>query len=215
MVYSPFKTRVVIIENNTVVRESYSYLINEDSKYLVVGSFATYTEVANTFKALKPDIIIVDPDYVPLDDLRKMKQNYPSLRILIWTSNSNPNVVFEMLRLGVGGYILKGDGAFNQMLLALDDITKGGARLSSKIARIVVNDFHINSDTPLTERETQVLNLMASGKSYSEISVNLSIAKPTSRKHISNIYHKLNVRSKSQAIRVATAMKLINTVSRG
>ncbi|HEY0740118.1 MAG TPA: response regulator transcription factor [Chryseosolibacter sp.] len=214
MVYSPFKTRILIIEKDKLLRESYSYLINENSKYLVVGSFESYSESVSSFKTSRPDIVLLDPDNVLMDDLRKIKQAHSSLRILIWTSNSTSSVVFDLLRLGIGGYILKKDDAFNNILFALDDISKGGARLSSQIARMVVNSFHINNETPLTQRETEVLNLMACGKSYSEISARLAIAKPTSRKHISNIYQKLKVKSKAQAIQVATDLKLINAFSR-
>ena len=96
-----------------------------------------------------------------------------------------------------------------ELLSALDEVIKGGAPMSSKIARLVIDNFHVNPNSPLTKRETEILSLIAEGKTYTQISEELFISKETSKTHIKNIYSKLQVKSKSEAIARANMDKLI------
>jgi DNA-binding NarL/FixJ family response regulator len=117
-------------------------------------------------------------------------------------------MVFEALRSGASGYITKSSN-YIELLSALEEIVKGGAPMSSKIARFVIESFHVNPNSPLSKRETQILQLISEGKTYSQISEDLFIAKETSKTHIRNIYSKLQVNSKSEALAKATSEKLI------
>ena len=106
------------------------------------------------------------------------------------------------------GYITK-NSSHNELLNALDQVSSGGAPLSGSIAKMVVKSFQKNLQSPLTSRETEVLELLSKGKSYSIIADELFITKETAKSHIKNIYAKLHVNSKSQAIDKALREKLI------
>lgn len=117
-------------------------------------------------------------------------------------------MVFQGLRAGAAGYIIK-SANFLEIIRALEEISSGGAPMSHQIARMVIDNMHVNPNSPLSARETEVLQLIAEGKSYSEISSDLFISKATTRSHTRNIYVKLNVNSKSQALDIAKKDKLI------
>jgi DNA-binding NarL/FixJ family response regulator len=116
--------------------------------------------------------------------------------------------VFEALKAGATGYITKSSN-YLELLSALEEISRGGAPMSSKIARMVIDNFHINPNSPLTKRETEILQLISEGKTYTQISEQLFISKETAKTHIKNIYSKLQVNSKSEALARAAQDKLI------
>src|SRR5687768_15853870 len=106
------------------------------------------------------------------------------------------------------GYITK-SANYMELLSALEEIIRGGAPMSSRIARMVIDNYHINPNSPLTKRETTILQLISEGKTYTQISEELFISKETAKTHIKNIYSKLQVNSKSEAIAKANVEKLI------
>jgi DNA-binding NarL/FixJ family response regulator len=205
---SPFRIRVFITEKDPLLRNSYEFIINGAPRYVVVGSFENIKQSIDEIKTRKPDIVILDPDQVSVDDIRKIKCNSPHMKVLIWTSAVGHDDIFKCFRSGANGYILN-DGNYNTLLNGLNELANGGAPLSREIARTVVKSFHVNSSTPLTSRETQILDLLARGKTPTDISSKLAISRHTSRKHISNIYMKLKVKSRAEAISFAAEKKYI------
>jgi DNA-binding NarL/FixJ family response regulator len=117
-------------------------------------------------------------------------------------------LVFEALKAGASGYITK-SANYMELLSALEEIIRGGAPMSSRIARMVIDNHHINPNSPLTKRETTILQLISEGKTYTQISEELFISKETAKTHIKNIYSKLQVNSKSEALAKASVEKLI------
>lgn len=202
------KVRVAVIEKDSLLRQSFEYIVNSSAKYTLVRTFESADECVANLRIVKPEILLVDPAQIASGDVADLKARHPYLLIMIWTSVKEPSVVFNFLRAGASGYLLK-DDTYHSLLASFDELTNGGGPLSSEISRIIVQSYHVNTDTPLTHRETEVLDLLARGKSYKEISQKLSIAKETSRKHISNIYTKLNVGSRADAISVGLNRKLI------
>lgn len=207
------RIRVLIVEPDLLMRESSLYLIGSSSKFVTVGACENTEAAAALVKITKPDIALLDPDSMPCEDFYKLKESYLQMSILVWSSNQSSEIVFNAFRCGANGYLLRSEPS-HILLNGLEEVMKGGAPLSSKIARLVVTSFHVNTESPLTFRETQVLNLLATGKTYRQISEKLTIAKETSRKHISNIYQKLKVSSRSEAISVATNKRFILPSSR-
>jgi DNA-binding NarL/FixJ family response regulator len=203
--------RIVIIEDNDVVRDGFKLLISSLSDHLVVNSFESCEEALKHIDKDKPNIILMDielPGMSGIDGTRLIKKSYPDIDILVITVHDDSDLVFQALVAGASGYITK-NAPHNKILDAINEISHGGAPMSSKIARMVVESFQRNQNSPLSPRETEVLELLSEGKSYSVIADELFIHKETVKSHIKNIYYKLQVNSKAAAIEIARKNKLI------
>ncbi len=199
------KKNIVIIEDNEDIRLGFRLLINSTPNYHVVDVFDSIEEAYLKTIDLKPDIILMDidlPGMNGIDGTAKIKQKLPKTEIIIITIFENSNRVFNALCSGATGYLTKNINHI-ELLDALDEVSRGGAPMSANIARMIVGSFARNNDTPLTEKETEVLIELANGKSYKSIAVNLSISIDTVKFHIKNIYSKLQVNNKEDAIHLA------------
>ena len=204
-------SRITIIEDNEVVKDGFALLINSFSKHEVVGTYMTCEEAIKNLKKDKPDIILMDielPGMSGIEGTRIIKKDHPEIDVLVITVHENSELVFQALVAGASGYITK-NATHDKILDAINEVKSGGAPMSSNIARMVVESFQRNQNSPLTKRETEVLELLAKGKSYSVIADELYIHKETVKSHIKNIYYKLQVNSKAAAIEVAMKNKLI------
>ena len=204
-------TRVIIIEDDQTIREAYSYLINRTPGLKMINSY-------NSFEAAEPylisdfaDVILLDielPGINGIDAILKIKKKYPSGQIIILTVYDLETNVFKALSNGAAGYLNKNSPS-NKIIESIKEVMQGGGPLSASIAKMVIHSFRKNQDTPLTKRETQILEGVAEGKSRTKIASELFIDKETVKSHIKNIYNKLDVNSKEQAIRIAKQGKLI------
>ncbi len=203
--------RIVIVEDNEVVRESLKMLISGFSGYIVTGA---YDSCENAFKKLEKDnpmLVLMDmelPGMNGIEGIQFIKQRFPEIEVLMLTIHDDSELVFNALVAGASGYITK-SSPHNTILDAIDEIKNGGAPMSRNIARMVVESFQRNLNSPLSSRETEVLELLASGKSYSVIADELFIHKETVKTHIKNIYIKLQVHTKAAAIEFARKNRLI------
>jgi DNA-binding NarL/FixJ family response regulator len=204
-----FRTKIWIAESDVSLRSAYTCIINGRDRMIVIGSSATLSANGEELKGKRPDLIIFGAqDDEDANRLRVFASKFVNCKILVYSSNKDRDFVFTILRAGVSGFITK-DSDFHEVIAGIEEIIGGGVALSSPIARMIVESYHLNANSPLTKREAQILNLLAKGKTYTQISEILDIAKDTSKKHIYNIYHKLNARSKAEAIRIAKTLKLI------
>ncbi|MEM1407365.1 MAG: response regulator transcription factor [Bacteroidota bacterium] len=206
-----FRSRIVIVEDNDAVREGFALIINSVSNYYVVNSYDNAEEAIKNLKKDTPEIILMDlelPGMNGIEAISIIKKSHPNIELIVNTIYENSELVFQALVAGASGYITK-NTSHSQLLDAIDEVKNGGAPMSSKIAKMVVNSFQKNPNSPLSNRETQVLELLSKGKSYSMIAQELFITKETAKSHIKNIYSKLQVNSKSEAIAKATKDKLI------
>mgnify|MGYP001033083326 CR=1 FL=1 len=206
-----FRSRIVIVEDNDAVREGFSLIINSVSKYYVVAGYDNAEEALKNLKKDKPDIVLMDlelPGMNGIDAIAAIKKTNPNIDLIVNTIYENSDLVFQALCAGAAGYITK-NTSHSELLNAIDEVINGGAPMSSKIAKMVVSSFQKNPNSPLSNRETEVLELLSQGKSYSMIAQELFITKETAKSHIKNIYSKLQVNSKSEAIAKATKEKLI------
>jgi DNA-binding NarL/FixJ family response regulator len=128
--------------------------------------------------------------------------------LVVVTVYENDELVFKALCAGASGYLTKNMPP-QKLIESLTELENGGAPMSTNIARLVVSSFHKNRQSPLTARELEVLELLASGKSYSTIADQLFVDKETIKSHIKNIYLKLEVHSKAEAIEKARKSKYI------
>lgn len=206
------KKRVLLVEDDVEIRNSFETIVNSSEKFAVVKGYSNCEEAIKHLNHDKPDIVLMDIELPGgmngIQGTKIIKEKSPHTDIIMVTVFEDNELVFEALKSGASGYITK-SANYLELLTALEEITKGGAPMSSKIARLVIDNFHVNPNSPLTKRETEILSLIAEGKTYTQISEELFISKETSKTHIKNIYSKLQVKSKSEAIARANQDKLI------
>jgi DNA-binding NarL/FixJ family response regulator len=208
---SPDKIKILIIEDDQEIRQTYSVIINASQKFKVVNAYATCQEAIRNLFVDHPDIVLMDielPGMNGIQGTRVIKERFPKVEIVMVTVHEDNEWVYQALKAGASGYITK-SANYHELVTALNEIVKGGAPISSHIARRIVEDFHVNPVTPLSKRETQVLSLISQCKTYTQISEELLISKQTAKTFIKNIYAKLQVNSKAEAVAKATKEKLI------
>ncbi len=206
-----FKKRVAIVEDDKILLESYTHIVNSSDKFVVVGSYSSAEDALTEMIRKKVEIVLMDIELPNLNGVKAteiIKEKYPHVEVVMVTIYEDNELVFDALKAGASGYITK-SANYIELLTALDEIAKGGAPMSTKIAKMVIHNFHLNVNSPLTNREKEVLQLMAEGNTYTQISDVLFISRETVRTHIRNIYGKLQVNNKSEAIKIATDNKYI------
>jgi DNA-binding NarL/FixJ family response regulator len=199
---------VIIVEDNKIIRESLVSLINGTDGLSCIGSYGDCETLFAERKLEKADIVLMDiglPGMDGISGVKKIKEKYPDIDILMLTIYEENQKVFDALIAGACGYLVKKTPPA-QLIEAIKDAANGGSPMSSVIARKVVNLFHQNKvefkgDKPaLSEREKEVLSALSDGKSYQEIADILFISIDTVRQHIRNIYSKLQVHTQSEAV---------------
>ena len=207
------KKYISIIEDNSIFRETMAAYIQQLDGYFLLGTYGSFETALKDFKTGNhSDIVLMDiglPGINGIDGTKIIKQQFPKTELIIVTVFEDSNMVFEALKAGACGYLTKSLG-LPELKKALSDLEKGGAPMSNKIAKMVVESFQLNlQDNTLSKREKEVLTLLAKGKTYSTIAEELFISKTTVRTHIRNIYQKLHVNSKAEAIQLANEKKMI------
>ncbi len=206
-----FDIHVCIIEDDETIREGYEYLINDTSGYKVVGSYASFESAAKKITKDNPDVILLDvelPGLSGIDAIPKIKKLVPEAHILILTVYEQDILIFRALGNGAAGYLTK-NTPHNKIIDSIREVMAGGGPMSANIARMVIQSFQRNEESPLTRRETEILEQIATGKSRKRIAEELFIDLETVKSHIKNIYSKLNVHSKADAIKTARDNKYI------
>ncbi|MCX6182974.1 MAG: response regulator transcription factor [Bacteroidetes bacterium] len=203
--------RIVIIEDNKDIREAFTLLLNLRDDFLVVNAYSNCEDALKNIEEDAPHIVLMDidlPGMSGIEGTKIIKKNLPSANIIIITVFENGKTVFDALCAGATGYLTKNSDK-DRLMSAIDEVIKGGAPMSSKIARLVVQSFQKNRNSPLTSRETEILSQIAEGKSYTNIADTIFISKETVKYHIKNIYIKLQVNNKADAIKRANEDRLI------
>ncbi|MBE7556299.1 MAG: response regulator transcription factor [Anaerolineales bacterium] len=198
--------RVLLADDHAVVREGLRALLISEPGLEIVGEAANGLEAVQLARALQPDIILLDlvmPHKGGLEAITEIKQDNPDARILVLTSFAEDDKVFPAIKAGALGYLLK-DSLPHELLQAIRDTYRGESSLHPAIARKLVQELNRPSDLsparePLTERELEVLKLVAQGLSNQEIANKLAIGERTARTHVVNILSKLHLANRTQA----------------
>ncbi len=201
----------MIVEDDQEIRNSFNLIVNSAQRFTVVGAYGDCEEAISSLHRDKPEIVLMDIELPGMNGIKGtqiIKEKSPNTEVIMVTVYEDSELVFEALKAGASGYITK-SANYMELLSALEEIIRGGAPMSSRIARMVIDNYHINPNSPLTKRETTILQLISEGKTYTQISEELFISKETAKTHIKNIYSKLQVNSKSEAIAKANVEKLI------
>ncbi len=200
---------IVIVEDLDEVREGLMQFISLNDEFKILGSFDNAEEALEKIPALKPQIVIMDinlPGMSGIECIRQVKGKSPATQFMMFTVYENDEKVFEALKAGASGYLLKNTGLL-QMIEALKELHEGGSPMSSNIARKLVNIFRTEKEVErvetLSNRENEILQLLAKGLLYKEISAQLSISTGTVRQHIHRIYEKLHVQNRTEALNKA------------
>jgi DNA-binding NarL/FixJ family response regulator len=204
-------TKIVIIEDDEIFRDAFGLLVNSSSHYEVVKTYCNCEEAIEHLHEDMPQIIIMDiklPGMNGIEATKIIKNLAPKINILIISGNNDRRIALEAFSAGAIGFITK-DAEYIDFMEAIRQVAEGGAPMSKSISRFVVESFQTNFDSPLSEREAQVLQLLSQGKTYKEIAELLFIHPETVKSHLKNIYTKLNVHNKADAIMKAVQEKLI------
>jgi len=202
---------IVIIEDDDVLRKAYSTLINEEEGYRVINTYPSCEDALLNISNDRPHVILLDfelPGMNGIDAIPLIKKKLPRCYILMLTVYEFENQIFDALSKGASGYLTK-KSSFAKIIESIKEVMEGGAPMSTNVARLVIKSFQKNQHSPLSKRETQILEMISQGKSRFQIANELFIDWETVKSHITNVYIKLNVNSKSDAIRAAREGKLI------
>lgn len=203
--------RITIVEDDSIIRNAFVTLIQQNKNYLVVNAYMDAETAIKNLKADEPDICLMDielPGMNGIVAISKIKAILPKTQVVVVTVYENDELVFKALCEGASGYLTKNIPPA-RLIESLVELDNGGAPMSTNVARMVVSSFHRNRQSPLSNRELEVLELLSSGKSYSTIADQLFVDKETVKSHIKNIYLKLEVHSKAEAIEKAKKSKYI------
>jgi DNA-binding NarL/FixJ family response regulator len=200
---------VCIVEDHLPTCTLISKIIQEDQHLACTAVFTDGGQALKGLTELRPDVVLVDLSLPTVDGIaliRQLKPVMPLTQFMVLTLCDEGECVFEALRAGATGYLMKGSSD-HQLNNAIRELHQGGSPLSSAIARKVLTNFYkppVSSENKLpdglTKREQQVLELMAKGHNYKAVAAQLFISSSTVRKHIFNLYEKLQVNSKTAAI---------------
>jgi len=203
--------RVCLIEDDETIREGFRYLINDTEGFKVVSAYSNIEDALKKIANDDPDVILLDvqlPGMNGIEAIPKIKKIVPDTYILMLTVNENEQQIFKALSNGASGYLTK-NTPHEKIIASINEVMDGGGPMSANIARMVINSFKRNEQSPLTKRETEILEQISIGKSRKRIAVELYIDLETVKSHIKNIYHKLDVHSKADAIKLAKDNKFI------
>src|SRR5512136_2574506 len=198
--------RVLITDDHSIVRKGIRALLATEADIEVVGEAGDGAEAATQALALHPDVILMDlvmPKVDGIEATRQILAQQPGMRILVLTSFAADDKVFPAIKAGALGYLLKDSGP-DELVQAIHQVYRGEPSLEPSIARKVLLELSQPPKTPLTaepltEREVDVLRLVAQGRSNRDIAEELVITEMTVRTHVSNILSKLHLASRTQA----------------
>jgi two-component system, NarL family, response regulator NreC len=213
------KVRILVADDHTLIRRGIVGLLNAQADMEVIAEAGSGNEALQLTQQYTPDVVLLDvamPDGNGLETARSIKQNCPGIQVLMLTVHDRHDYLFEALRAGAAGYILKGADV-QDLLAAVRAVHRGEVYLYPALTKRLLSDFlrraetggdsgHLNS---LSERERDVLRLIAQGKTSNEIAQMLVISPYTVQTHRDHIMEKLNLHRKADLIRYAVRVGLV------
>jgi DNA-binding NarL/FixJ family response regulator len=209
-------TRVAIIEDERDLREGLRSLVNFTPNFKCVGDFRSVEDALRQIYLLSPDLVLTDiglPNMTGIEGTRILREMFPNLPIIVITVHDEDDKIFQALCAGANGYLLK-NTAPTAIIEAINEVLTGGSPMSPSVATRVVNLFRQfappeKSDVRLTDQEKKILKMLTEGHHYKTVAYELGISGGTVSFHIQNIYQKLQVHSKSEAVAKALRESLI------
>lgn len=195
-----------IVEDQAELRKNLEEWLKIAPGLNCVGACSTGEEALRQLPKLYPDVVLMDinlPGMGGIQCVSKLKQLLPETNVIMLTTYDNAEMIFDSIRAGATGYLLKNQPR-EELLLALQQVQSGGSPMSLKIARKVFNHFqtplkHGSEIEQLTNREEEILRLLTKGYLYKEIAEHLGVSLGTIQTHIASVYEKLHVHSRTEA----------------
>ena len=208
--------RVIVIEDERELRQGLQTLLNLTPNFCCVQNFSAMDEAIRAIEANTADLILTDiglPRLSGIEGTRILREKFPVLPIVVFTVHSEDDKIFQALCAGANGYLLKTTSP-GKIIEALDEVLAGGAPMSPEVARRVVNLFRAfhppeHADYHLTPQETELLKLLIEGHHKKTAAREMGISFHTVSFHLKNIYEKLQVHSKTEAVAKALREKLV------
>lgn len=199
--------KVAIVEDEAQFREEYSDILHSSDGYTLAGAYSNAKDAFEGLPMVCPDVVLMDiqlhPDESGIEVLKKVRHLCPDTQFMMFTTFDDDNNVFESIKAGATGYILK-KTPYNKVLDAIKELNDGGSPMSSGIARKVLSYFQTFPPTTdiykLTPREKQIMEALAKGLLYKEVASELSMSEGNVKQRVHAIYRKLEVYNRTEAL---------------
>lgn len=206
------RIRVVVVDDHKIVLEGLVALLQDQADMKVVGQATSGRVALDIIRHLRPDVALLDitmPELTGLEITRRLAEELPDVKVLILTMHDEEAFLFEALKAGASGYILKGAGS-DELIFAIEEVVRGGAYITPQLAKGLVDQAlreHVDaspvSEEPLTGREEEVLVLIAQGLTNKEIGSQMVVSLNTVKTHRLHLYRKLGLHTRSEIITFA------------
>ena len=214
------KIKILLVEDHTIVRQGLRSLLEQNSGMEVIGEAENGKEAVHKAENLKPDIVLMDVSMPLLNGIeatRQIKKHWPEIKVLILTMHTTEEYIFQILRAGASGYIVK-KAAHQELITAIHAVNKGNKFLSPSISKKVIEEYILkagkmieqDSFERLTAREREVLQLISEGKSNRDIAERLFLSVKTVESHKANVMEKLDIHTKTDLIKYALRKGIIS-----
>lgn len=204
--------RIVVADDHPVVRDGLVAVLSTQPDFEVVGVAGTGVEAVEQARALNPDVVLLDLAMPELDGVaatQQLRTTNPSVRVVVFTAFDTDERILGAIQAGAQGYLLKG-APRDQIFRAIRVVSQGGSLLEPLVASRVIDHLQRTNDRdPLTEREREVLALLAQGKSNKAIAASLVITERTAKFHVSAIMRKLGASNRTEAVTIAAQQGLV------
>ena len=206
--------KVSIIEDNAYMREGWETFIDFEKDMCIVGSFESCEDAFKSESIKKTDVILMDinlPGISGIDGVKEIRQKYPDIHVVMATIHDDDEHIFSAIKAGAIGYLMK-QITPEGLIEAIRDAHNGGSPITPNIARKVIAAFHEEAklEQQLSEKELEILTQLAKGLSYAAIGKRIFLSVDGVRHHIRNIYRKLEVGTKPEAVAKAIRNRLID-----
>lgn len=213
------RIRILLADDHTILRAGLRMMLNAQPDMEVIGEAQDGRQAINTTMNLQPDIVLMDitmPDMNGIEATRQIKRVAPEVKVLVLTMHENDEYVFQALRAGASGYILK-EAADTELITALHVLRSGQFYLSPSAQSVIVGDYlqrvhtgeEKDSYNNLTEREKEILKLVAEGYTNNQIAERLVISPKTVDTHRTHVMDKLNLHSRAELVKYAMRRGLL------
>ncbi len=199
--------RLCLVEDHEGTREFLLKLLRREEGIVCLGAFGDGRKALAEIPRLRPDVVLMDlhlPGLGGIECVRTLKRDHPQIEFVVLTTYDDTDLIFDALRAGASGYLLK-RAAAGELVEAIDEVSRGGSPMSMEIARRVVSHFHqirqpALDEENLSNREREILALLSKGLTYKLIAERLGLSPYTVHNRLHGIYKKLQVQSRTEAV---------------
>ena len=211
--------RILIVDDHEMVRDGLAVMLSRQDDFSVVGEAQNGLEAVENARELQPDVVLMDlrmPELNGVDAMRRIREKLPDLKFLVLTTYDTDEYIFDAIEAGAKGYLLK-DASREELFRAVRAVHRGESliepgvqsRLLDRLAQLSRQATQSSSNDTLSGRETEILQLMAHGSANKAIAAVLSISESTVKTHVSNIFQKLEVGQRTEAVTKAMSLGII------